>query len=69
MEKEIISEMNTPFSDGGYKIAHGHFEIGRKLHSENYYFIKNFFQDTQNCVKLAACLLYTSDAADEPRHV
>lgn len=56
MEKEIISKINTLFSDGGYKITGGHFEIGRKLHSENYYFIRNFFQDTQNCIRLAALL-------------
>ncbi len=56
LEAEIADEMCKPFSSGGYKISNGHFDIGRKLHCEDYYFIKNFFQKRENCTKVAQLL-------------
>lgn len=57
LELEIMQEINKPFSQNGYKISDGHFEIGRKLHCETYYFVKKFFQRKENCDKMADLLL------------
>lgn len=56
----VIEEINKPFADKtGYKIKNGHFEIGRSLHCETYYFIKKFFQSRKNCQDIATILQTT----------
>ena len=54
---EIISEkVNSSFESGGSKLESTHFENGRNLHSEQYYYAKRFFQNSDNCEEMSRLL-------------
>lgn len=55
--EKIFETINRSFEKDGYKIPGGHFEIGRRLHCETYFFAKKFFQKRENCEDLAALLM------------
>lgn len=46
---KIKKEIEKAFEIGGYKLNDTHFENGRNLHSEQYYYAKRFFQNSENC--------------------
>lgn len=55
---EIVGQVKKPFVPGpgqdvtGYLIKESHFENGRSLHSDQYYFLKRYFRNAENCDKL-----------------
>jgi hypothetical protein len=55
--KKIKEDIELPFDSGGYKLINTHFENGQSLHSQQYYFAKRFFQNTDNCKRLAWLLV------------
>lgn len=58
LENKVFEEINKSFyGDDKYKIIDGHFEIGRRLHCETYYFAKRFFQNSDNSADLAHLLI------------
>ena len=54
--EKIKSEIEIDFEKGGYKLRNAHFENGRNLHSNQYYFAKKYFQNTKNCAAIASLL-------------
>ncbi len=53
----IKEKVNSKFELGGYKLKNTHFENGRNLHSEQYYYAKKIFQNTDNCDEINKLLL------------
>ncbi|MBS1495102.1 MAG: hypothetical protein JST55_16470 [Bacteroidetes bacterium] len=47
--KDIVDEIEKPFTENGYKLIDTHFENGNNLHSNQYYFAKKFLQNVKNC--------------------
>lgn len=43
---------NPSLPEGGFVIPNTHFENGRHLHTETYYYVKRFFQNSKNCETL-----------------
>lgn len=54
--EKIKSKVEKEFEDGGFKLSKAHFENGRNLHGEQYYFAKRYFQNTDNCNEIAEIL-------------
>ncbi len=52
----IKSGISRKLEYGGCRIENAHFENGRNLHSDQYYFAKNYFQNSKNCTELAEVL-------------
>lgn len=56
--EEILESVNQSFLDGsGTLLSESHFENGRSLHSDQYYFAKQYFQNSRNIEKLAKLLI------------
>ncbi|MGG7666897.1 hypothetical protein [Dyadobacter sp. BHUBP1] len=53
----VKSRMQRDYNAGGYFLPDPHFEIGRQLHINNYYYAKQFFRSIENC-RTAARLLF-----------
>lgn len=64
--KTIRGKIDINFEKGGCRIEKAHFQNGRNLHSNQYYFAKNYFQNTENCSELAEVLCSKLQELDFP---
>lgn len=69
MHNDLIQEIKdniekTEFENGGYKLVDTHFENGKNLHSNQYYFAKRYFQNTENCKNIATLFVDKLDALE-----
>lgn len=64
--EKIREKINTDFENGGCRIQNAHFQNGKNLHSDQYYFAKNYFQNTENCSELTEVLYSKLQQLDFP---
>ena len=62
----IKNKISNKFEYDGCRIENAHFENGRNLHSDQYYFAKNYFQNNENCKELADVLFTKLNELDFP---
>jgi hypothetical protein len=63
---KIKEALENKFERGGYKLDNAHFENGQNLHSEQYYFAKGYFQNSNNCKDLSQLLVPKLESLNFP---
>ncbi|MBK7568309.1 MAG: hypothetical protein IPI31_10855 [Bacteroidetes bacterium] len=63
---KIMEDINLEFSKGGSKLLNTHFENGPNLHSNQYYYIKKYFENLENCSNLSKLLIKKIESFNLP---
>jgi len=53
---QIKELLERPFARGGFMLEEQHFEVGRQLHIDHYFYVKQYFQSIENSKKVAVLL-------------